>query len=118
MNMESNYRTTPLDTGFYENADINYVAFIVQPTITYKHRGIRGTLQMPLNTYRYFGTSVANKLFFSPNLNINWEINSHWTIGAKLSLNRQEPAVNDSHTMPILVDYRTLRLKTTTTRTE
>lgn len=110
MNMESNYRTTPLDTGFYENADINYVAFIVQPTITYKHRGIRGTLQMPLNTYRYFGTSVANKLFFSPNLNINWEINSHWTIGAKLSLNRQEPAVNDSHTMPILVDYRTFEM--------
>lgn len=110
MDIENDYRTMPLDTTFYENANINYTALIVQPTITYKHRGLRGTLQMPLNVCHYFGTSVANRLFFSPNLSLNWDINSRWKIGAKMSINRQEPAVNDSHAMPILVDYRTFEM--------
>ena len=64
MNMESNYRTVPYDTAFYENANIHFMAFIATPTITYKHRGLRGTLKIPLSACRYFGTAVANKLFF------------------------------------------------------
>ena len=107
MNTESNYRTMPYDTAFYECANINYMAFIVRPTITYKHRGLRGTLIMPLNACRYFGTAVANKLFPSPSLSLSWELNSRWKLGANVAMNSHEPSVNDSHTMPMLVDYRT-----------
>ena len=107
MNTESNYRTMPHDTAFYENNNINYMAFIVRPTITYKHRGLRGTLKMPLNACRYFGTAVANKLFPSPSLSLSWELNSRWKLGANVAMNSHEPSVNDSHAMPMLVDYRT-----------
>ena len=107
MNTESNYRTMPYDTVFYENTNINYMAFIVRPTITYKHRGLRGTLKMPLNACRYFGTAVANKLFPSPTLSLSWELNSRWKLGANVAMNSHEPSVNDSHAMPMLVDYRT-----------
>ena len=107
MNTESNYRTMPYDTAFYENTNINYMAFIVRPTITYKHRGLRGTLKMPLNACRYFGTAVANKLFPSPSLSLSWELNSRWKLGANVAMNSHEPSVNDSHAMPMLVDYRT-----------
>jgi len=107
MNMESNYRTAPYDTAFYENANIHFMAFIATPTITYKHRGLRGTLKMPLNACRYFGTAVANKLFFSPILSLSWELNSRWKLGANVAMNSHEPSVNDSHAMPMLVDYRT-----------
>ena len=107
MNTESNYRTMPYDTAFYECANINYMAFIVRPTITYKHRGLRGTLIMPLNACRYFGTAVANKLFPSPSLSLSWELNSRWKLGANVAMNSHEPSVNDSHAMPMLVDYRT-----------
>ena len=107
MNTESNYRTMPYDTAFYECANINYMAFIVRPTITYKHRGLRGTLKMSLNACHYFGTAVANKLFFSPTLSLSWELNSRWKLGANVAMNSHEPSVNDSHAMPMLVDYRT-----------
>lgn len=107
MNTESNYRTMPYDTAFYECANINYMAFIVRPTITYKHRGLRGTLKMSLNACHYFGTAVANKLFPSPTLSLSWELNSRWKLGANVAMNSHEPSVNDSHAMPMLVDYRT-----------
>ena len=107
MNTESNYRTMPYDTAFYECANINYMAFIVRPTITYKHRGLRGTLKMSLNACHYFGTAVANKLSPSPTLSLSWELNSRWKLGANVAMNSHEPSVNDSHAMPMLVDYRT-----------
>lgn len=110
MNMESNYRTVPYDTAFYENANIHFMAFIATPTITYKHRGLRGTLKIPLSACRYFGTAVANKLFFSPILSLSWELNSRWKLGASVSMNSKEPSVNDSHAMPMLVDYRTFQM--------
>ncbi len=37
----------------------------------------------------------------------SWELNSRWKLGANVAMNSHEPSVNDSHAMPMLVDYRT-----------
>ena len=37
----------------------------------------------------------------------SWELNSHRKLGANVAMNSHEPSVNDSHAMPMLVDYRT-----------
>jgi len=109
LSLDSRYRTTPHDTAFNETAHRNFAALILQPSINYKHRGLRATLQIPVSAYHYFGTTAANKLFFSPWLGLNWELSSRWKLGADVSMSMREPQVDEAHTTPMLVDYRTFQ---------
>lgn len=101
----SNY----VDTTFYENSGINYLALIARPTLVYKFKGIRSEIQVPFSVYHYWGLGSSEKVFCLPKWTFSWQVNSYWKLRTNLSLGNTASSVSNSYNISVMTDSKTFR---------
>lgn len=98
-----------IDTTFYENSSINYLALIVRPTLVYKFKGIRSEIQVPFSVYHYWGLDSSEKIFCLPKWTFSWQVNSYWKLRTNLSLGNTASSISNSYNTSVMTDSKTFR---------
>lgn len=85
----------------------SYLATVVCPELSYRYQGLRLKLKLGTNACHYIAPAVAMKVYFNPELNVDWQINSTWKMMCRASLGETAPEMSQVHDQPVMTDYRT-----------
>ncbi len=108
-NVKSNFISNYIDTAFYENSSIKYLALIVRPIFVYKFKSIRSEIQVPFSVYHYWGLGSSEKVFCLPKWTFSWQVNRFWKLRANISLGNTAASVSNCYDTPIMTDCKTFR---------
>lgn len=108
-NIKNDFISDYIDTTFYENSRVNYLALIVRPTLVYKFKGIRSEIQVPFSVYHYWGLGSSEKMFCLPKWTFSWQVNSYWKLRTNLSLGNTASSISNSYNTSVMTDSKTFR---------
>lgn len=107
--VESDFTSEYIDTAFYENSNRNFFALVLRPNLTYKYKGFRSELELPLSVYHYWGMNAPERVFCMPKLMLSWQMNSRWKFRTSLSSGSSPKSINNSYDAPVMTDNKTFR---------
>lgn len=90
----------------------HYANLYVTPKLEYKYRRWEGTLEVPLNYFRYdFAQQLPgeNDWLAAPSLRLRWNMTPRFTFTVRGSIHPKECDIRSLYNGVILTDYRTLR---------
>lgn len=108
-NMRSNLVLNSLDSVPNEDNEYNFLAFSVRPRLSYKNKGLRIELTVPLSAFHYFGLLTDNKFYCRPTFTYSQQLNSMWKLRASVILGKSAPTVSNAHEASVMTDYKTFR---------
>lgn len=105
--LRSDFLSEYIDTVFNEKSRCGYLALVARPTLSYKVKGFRAELQVPLSYYHYLKFNSSDRLFCLPKATLRWQFDSRWRLRANLSAGSEAMHVANCYTVPIMTDYKT-----------
>lgn len=107
--VKSDFTSEYMDTVFHENSNRNFLALVLRPNLTYKYKGVRYEMELPLSVYHYWGMGTPGRVFCAPKLTFGWQMNTHWKFRTNLTLGSSPKSVNNSYDAPVMTNNRTFR---------
>ncbi len=111
MHANSQYINGAKDTTIAGKGNTNYLSLLATPSVTYKYRGLRTELRVPVSGYRYFGSEKTNRNYSNLDFTIEWQPSVQWRVSGMLSAGETAPMLTNTINAPILTDYRTLQTR-------